>query len=579
MRRLLRNGPKTLQRVVLALGPICTPVSCAFDPNITMGPATAHLVINVTGYVLPTPKAGRYGHPLIDPNQKVYPLDSATTFSGRIKNITSGSVLTRNFLINLLGLVAPLPVAIVTFPRIIEGLGTDRFGILSLAWVVIGYFSLFDFGLSRALTKFVAEKIGSDRDQDIPSLVWTASILILILGILSAAIIGLLTPAIVYRTLNIPAGLRVEMVDALYWLALAIPSVIVTSSLTGVLAAMQRFDVINCVRIPLALFAYVSPLLVLPFTQDLSAVVAVLVLGRNLACLVYGAYTMRLLSALGQGIVFDRALVKPLLLFGGWMTVSNLVGPMMVYLDRFLIGIMVSVASVAYYTIPYDMVTKILIIPLALVGVLFPAFTTTFAEDREQTSRIYDRGIRYSFLTLFPIILVVVAFARESLTIWLGEPFALHSTLVLQLLAIGVLLNSLAQPPFALIQALGRPDLTAKLHLLELPVYLLALWWALQHYGINGAALVWTLRVAIDLLALYGIAQRLLPAASAIHRRAVYSVSVSLATVGFYLFALSPHVKVLSVALLLVLFSFIVWFSVLGHDERTLLSRWSKRAS
>ena len=111
-------------------------------------------------------------------------MDRATTVSGRVKNITSGSVLARNVLLNLLGQVAPLFAAIFTFPRIIKSIGTDRFGILSLAWVVIGYFSLFDFGLSRALTKLVAEKIGTDRDQDIPSLVWTASILILILGVI-----------------------------------------------------------------------------------------------------------------------------------------------------------------------------------------------------------------------------------------------------------------------------------------------------------------------------------------------------------------------------------------------------------
>ena len=96
---------------------------------------------------------------------------SATALSGRLKRITSGSVLARNALINLLGQVAPLPVAILTFPLIIEGMGTDRFGILSLAWVVIGYFSLLDFGLGRALTTLVAEKIGTGREQDIPRLI------------------------------------------------------------------------------------------------------------------------------------------------------------------------------------------------------------------------------------------------------------------------------------------------------------------------------------------------------------------------------------------------------------------------
>ena len=38
------------------LVPICTPAaSCPFDLNITMGPAAAYLVIDITGYLMPTP--------------------------------------------------------------------------------------------------------------------------------------------------------------------------------------------------------------------------------------------------------------------------------------------------------------------------------------------------------------------------------------------------------------------------------------------------------------------------------------------------------------------------------------------
>jgi hypothetical protein len=94
----------------------------------------------------------------------------------------------------------------------------------------------------------------------------------------------------------------------------------------------------------------------------------------------------------------------------------------------------------------------------------------------------------------------------------------------------------------------------------------------------TAAALVWTLR-RLDLVALYGIAQRLFPAASAIHRRAVYSVTASLATVAMYLFKLSPPVTVPSVVAVLVVFAAIAWFFILGHDERAVLGRWQKRAS
>ena len=78
-----------------------------------------------------------------------------------ITHLTSGRLLARNTLWNLAGQILPMVVGIITIPVIIRVMGVDRFGVLSLAWVVVGYFSLFDLGIGRALTKLVAEKLGT----------------------------------------------------------------------------------------------------------------------------------------------------------------------------------------------------------------------------------------------------------------------------------------------------------------------------------------------------------------------------------------------------------------------------------
>src|SRR5438270_423670 len=75
--------------------------------------------------------------------------------------LTSGSLLARNTIWNLIGSGAPMIVAVFCIPILIRGLGKDRFGVLALAWALIGYVSLFDFGLGRALTQIVAKKLGA----------------------------------------------------------------------------------------------------------------------------------------------------------------------------------------------------------------------------------------------------------------------------------------------------------------------------------------------------------------------------------------------------------------------------------
>jgi O-antigen/teichoic acid export membrane protein len=117
--------------------------------------------------------------------------------------------------------------------------------------------------------------------------------------------------------------------------------------------------------------------------------------------------------------------------------------------------------------------------------------------------------------------LSTVLFSFDGLRLWLGADFAAHSFRVLQWIAIGVLVNCVAQVPFSAIQGIGRPDITAKLHLLELPLYVALLWVLLRRWGIEGAALAWTLRVTVDGLALTVISLRLLPGGKAETRRLV----------------------------------------------------------
>jgi len=441
-----------------------------------------------------------------------------------------GRRLAKNTVWNLLGQGVPLLVALLTIPQLIQGLGIDRFGVLSLAWIVIGYFSLFDMGLGRALTKLVAGKLGAGQTQDIPPLVWTALVLMSVLGLMAAMVIAALAPWLVHSVLRIPAPLQMETLKAFYLLALSIPIVISTAGLVGLLQAYQRFDLINALIIPLGVFTYLGPLVVLHFSNHLLSVVAVLAAGRLLAWGGSLLMCLRLVPMMRHGIRMRRTLLRPLLSFGGWLTISNLIGSLMMNLGSFLIGALTPIASVAYYATPYNIVTKFWLIPSAFGSVLFPAFSATSTSDRVHTVRLVTSGINTIFLALFPLILVIVTLAHEGLTFWLGVEFAQNSTHVMQWLAIGVLITSLTVLPYVLIQGSGRPDFIAKLYLIELPFYVLALWWLIETYGAQGAAIAWVARATVDMLLLFAMAQRMLAALMPFIRRLALALGFALCT-------------------------------------------------
>lgn len=426
-------------------------------------------------------------------------------------HLLSRRVLARNSVINLIGQGLPIIFGLIAIPLIVKGFGTDRFGLLALAWAVIGYFSLFDLGLGRAITQVVAEKLGRSEIQEIPRLVWTGLAMMGAFGVIGAAVAAAASPRLAYSVLKIPPSLKEEAMWSFFMLSASLPFVIISAGLAGLLTAFQRFGLINALRIPSSISTYLVTIGVMVYSKSLFHVCAALVVSRALFTLLYFVACFRVFPLLGDDIKVDRTEIRQLMRFGGWMTVTNVLGPLMTYMDRFVIGAYLSTTAVVFYATPYEIVTKLFIVPGAIVVSLFPAFAIAKGIGLSRASELYSMGARLILLLLAPIVLGLVVFAREALQIWLGADFSRNSAVVLQCLAVGVYLNSLAQVPYVLIQGLGRPDWTAKLHMIELPLYAVLLVWLLGRFGVEGAAVAWLGRVALDGIALFFIAHRMLP--------------------------------------------------------------------
>ncbi|MFH1194496.1 MAG: oligosaccharide flippase family protein, partial [bacterium] len=205
---------------------------------------------------------------------------------------------------------------------------------------------------------------------------------------------------------------------------------------------------------------------------------------------------------------FRISVIKPVLKMSIWITIVNTVGPIILYSDRFLISTLVSVSAVTFFSTPYEVITKLLLIPSALVGVLFPAFSASYQKDSDTSKHLFMRGFKFIFIILFPLVLFFVSFSYEIMNIWLGIKFAESSTLVLQFLSFGILFSSLSSIPNNYFQGIGKPQIPAILNLIELPFYLLGMYLSIKWYNIYGAAFFWMMAAAADALINYIIANK-----------------------------------------------------------------------
>jgi O-antigen/teichoic acid export membrane protein len=213
-----------------------------------------------------------------------------------------------------------------------------------------------------------------------------------------------------------------------------------------------------------------------------------------------------------------------------------------------------------------------MVIPSAFVAVLLPAQSTTLAiekgEQRKYSAELFNKGLSHIYITLFPLLLVIAVFSYDGLKLWVGDEFASNGYLVMQWLALGVLMYGLSLVPFSLVQSAGHADWSAKLHLLELPIYYALLWWALPEYGILGAAATWTLRAGVDAIALYIMSLILVPECRSSITR--FAVAMVVTVILFVIAAMFDSLleKVIFIAVTLACFTYIVWYHILEQKEK-----------
>jgi O-antigen/teichoic acid export membrane protein len=469
---------------------------------------------------------------------------------------------------NLAGEAAPGISALLAVPFILHRLGAERFGIFTFAWAVAGSAGIFDLGLGRALTKLIADRIATGRGGEISALFWTAMGLLSMVGIaLGAALLGF-APIIARNILHLDGVVAAEATATFRILAVSVPFIMIFTAVRGALAAFQRFDLLNWIRIPMGALVFLAPLPILYMRPSLVAAVWVILAVRAGGCVALAVAGLRAIPSL-RNLQMKRGFAEQLLSFGGWVMVSNAANPILVYADRFIIGSMLTMAAVAWYATPLEVVARLAIIPAAVTSVLFPAMAQDLVGRPLRARRLLLRGVQTIFAAVFPATLILIAFAREGLTAWLGASFAAHCTIILQSFAIGTMVLSTCWMPFYLIQAANRPDITAKIHAAEVPLFLVVMAVATHIWGLTGAAIARGTMFALDGITMLIAARILMPQIDAAFRSACVMIAggvcACVAALWFPDGLAIKGVLVVSVAALCALFG---WRFAISDDER-----------
>lgn len=395
---------------------------------------------------------------------------------------------------NVVGAIIPIAISLVTVPLYVRAIGLDRYGVLALCWLLVGYFAFFDFGLGQAATQQIAAH--SSGKRDVRSRIFWSGLglafgLAMIAALLFVPVSKLLLPLVAGKD----SALQRETIAALPLLVFAVPLGIMQSFLVGALEGREKFFVVNLILSTGTIITTLAPL------------ITALYLDNSLRPLIAASLATRfaLLIALFAAAIPAVPLYRPkkmhlselsrLLRFGAWATVTNIIGPILTVFDRFVIGALAGAAAVAVYVIPFNLVSQVIVLPAALARALYPKVA---AMDEGQSKAMGETALRLLASILTPATLGLALLIGPFLEIWLGRDIGSAAAPIAYVLLFGLWANSLARIALARLHALGRPKYGAMAHVAELIPYAAILYLALKTWGVVGAAVAWSTRAFFD---------------------------------------------------------------------------------
>ncbi len=468
------------------------------------------------------------------------------------------------------GAVVPLLLALVTVPIYLRVVGVERYGVLQIAWLLLGYFGLFDLGLGRA-TSF---RIAAQRDSTLAARAetfWSALAVNIAMGLMGGGLLWLVADWAFVRQVRVSAALQSEIRAALPYLAASVPIATITGVLTGALQGREKFLITNSISVTSTTLFQLLPLgVVLLWGPYLPALLAAALFARSVGVLTLFQQCWTEIAA-QQPVRINRGAMAALLRFGGWVTLTAVFGPMLVIADRFAMGAALGMAAVAVYSIPYNLASRIAVMPAALTNALFPKLSAASLSDARD---IGTTAMSLLLCLISPPVLAAILLAEPFLKLWVGTKLGTEAGAIARVLILAFWFNALALVAFTSLQARGRPDIVTKILLVQIPPYWLGLYVGMHWFGLMGCAVACLGRMVMDYLLQSWLSEGGLVRTDAVGQRAaLLGLAVLLpgtAVAGSVIWGSSSVVLATTMAVL-------SWRDLPAHIRITLTLRWATR--
>jgi O-antigen/teichoic acid export membrane protein len=396
--------------------------------------------------------------------------------------------------------VARAAVGLMTLaftPAYVSLLGIQAYGVVGTFAAFQAILFIFDFGIGLTLNRQLARLAtqGPSGAQEMRDAVRTFEVVYWAVGLLlgSAVVVAATFVGSAWFQSSDLSPAQVSSSLSLMGVALVVqwPSLLYLGGLLGLQRQLSSNVILTIAALirgagSIVVLTFVSPTLDAFFVwQVIASVCQTILLRVRLDQMVPGGTS---------GGRFRATVIQSNMMFAADVTGITILGTLLIQLDKVILSRAVSLSDFGYYVLAGTIATSVNLFVSPVFNGVFPRLTATTATGEiDETRRTYHEACQVMSVLIWPLSLVLIAFAPDVLYVWMNAVPSERTVWLVRILVAGTALNGLMNIPYGLMLASGWSRLPLLLNLVAVLVLVPFIVYMTSRFGTIGGALAWLL--------------------------------------------------------------------------------------
>lgn len=402
------------------------------------------------------------------------------------KQSESGKSIFRNVVFGFSTWVIPVGLSFFATPILLNAMGDQDYGIYMLVLGFIAY--SFNFGIGRAITKYIAEYRASGEHEKIKEVISATFFLNFAIAAFGIILIAFLARWLVVDVFAIAEDSQSKSVNAFYAAAGIVFLAMLIQVFSAVLQGIHRFDIYSKIYNLNIFFLISGNIILAKMGYGLLSLLCWNLAVSALTGVVYGFAARKLLPEFKLTFRFSRESLILVSKFSFGIVGYQILANLLLLFERGWITRMLGAESLTYYVVPMMLSLYIHSFISSSLLVIFP-LASELKDDKEKLLRIYKKATKIVCLLVVFMAMSLIVQSGEFLTLWIGPLFSERSATLLIIHTLTFSVIAIQIVSWQMTEGLGFPNYNFKLFSVCLILAVSGILLSTNEYGSLGIAI------------------------------------------------------------------------------------------